>query len=116
MIESQVIAKSDKETFLVETDGEYTILSLTDIGELDIEDVLKHKNWDDYDDTFVRILNLTNEEKIDLAIENWGMNEEWAAYHFQKIGSPSSFVFLKGYSKRFLPYMDVSPTNIKDVR
>ncbi len=84
-----VTAKSDKSVFAaVDADGNYVIISLDDIRDIELGDVLSG-DFDGDGNLSKTVRNVTQGHEVRICLEDWECNRAHALEQLQRIGSPS---------------------------
>ena len=99
-----VIARSDCASFIGMTpeDG-YTVSTLDDSVDITIGDILSHPTWDDFHGLFVEVKNLTEDDTVNICIENWHMNLQGATELLSRLGEPKQILWLRPWPDSEVP-------------
>jgi len=92
----KIIARSDRGSFIGKTSEEgFSVITLDDSVSIELGDVLsKPDSWDDRDGLFMEVKNLTQDDTVNICIENWHMRFDKARELLERLGTPEKIYWL----------------------
>jgi hypothetical protein len=92
----KIIAKSDRGVFVGHNEEyDYVVLSLDDIKDIDLSDLLSSETWDDQGGLFRSVKNLTKKETIRICIENWSCSRDVAFEFLGRLNNPTKITHIE---------------------